>query len=239
MEKSTKIVIGIVSAITAIAAGVIVYAVVSNRRNNGTSKKDEPTPGTQDGGGVENGVNAAVRNDNFPLKFWSYGDKVTNLQKALNKMLGQKGKAPISVDGDFQGETEGALKAVGCTSEITEAVYNAIVKNNSCSTSTTPVNTTPATYVSNTFGRSPSSFIGKAAKTRWDKSVPYYSAKKVSQGAGFSWVIDGKYLGELPKNTFIGVIGAVDVKSNGKDVFQIVDKDARRYYVYTTDIDAK
>ena len=71
------------------------------------------------------------RNDSFPLKRGSLGQKVTDMQEGLKKILGDRMKQYTGVDGQFGPGTEKALLAAGYGSSIDESTFNQITGGNS------------------------------------------------------------------------------------------------------------
>jgi hypothetical protein len=63
----------------------------------------------------------STRNDNFPLKRGSRGNRVTILQQALAKT-----SPSIAIDGQFGPQTAGALKAAGYSEIVDQALFNKI-----------------------------------------------------------------------------------------------------------------
>jgi hypothetical protein len=63
----------------------------------------------------------STRNDNFPLKRGSRGNRVTILQQALAKT-----SPSIAIDGQFGPQTAGALKAAGYPEVVDQSLFNKI-----------------------------------------------------------------------------------------------------------------
>jgi hypothetical protein len=63
----------------------------------------------------------STRNDNFPLKRGSRGNRVTILQQALTKT-----SPSIAIDGQFGPQTAGALKAAGYPEVVDQSLFNKI-----------------------------------------------------------------------------------------------------------------
>lgn len=73
---------------------------------------------------------ASANTDNFPLKRGSAGSRVTMLQRALAKIIGQSAmEANGGIDGQFGPGTANALKIAGFTNVISESTYNSILNN--------------------------------------------------------------------------------------------------------------
>jgi hypothetical protein len=68
----------------------------------------------------------STRNDNFPLKRGSRGERVKTLQRALAKTT-----PSIMIDGIFGSQTAGALKAAGYPETIDETLFNQITGSSS------------------------------------------------------------------------------------------------------------
>ena len=113
MKKRTFIIITVLLVLAAIAAILWqtgIFAKVSNKiTDNGAS-------------GGSSGSGTSTRNDNFPLKKGSYGEKVKTLQTALNKFIKNYAKlgkekfkyngtvvSALVVDGDFGVRTNAAM----------------------------------------------------------------------------------------------------------------------------------
>ena len=72
---------------------------------------------------------APVKNDNFPLKRGSKGNRVTQLQNALVKKFGANILPKYGVDGMFGQEVETALVRAKLPTTINETIYNSLVGN--------------------------------------------------------------------------------------------------------------
>lgn len=80
-------------------------------------------------------VIGSPRNDKFPLKRGSLGNRVRLLQTAVQKVLG-KGRFPDSeIDGDYGTKTESAVIEAGFPVSIDEATFNRITSSASVSIS--------------------------------------------------------------------------------------------------------
>lgn len=73
-------------------------------------------------------VNTPDRGDNFPLLMGSVGERVLQLQKAVNIKLVAGGSKPIAVDGIWGPETQAAVTKIVGSSSVTEASFNANIK---------------------------------------------------------------------------------------------------------------
>lgn len=122
----------------AVAVGCI-WAVFEN--------KVHPQAITQTIDEVETGVKNTTKkllphvySDAFPLKQGSRGTKVTQLQQAVAKLIGQdawtklNGATAIAKNGGYDGifgpATEGAVKQAGYSVPVDEATFNKIIGNN-------------------------------------------------------------------------------------------------------------
>ncbi len=70
---------------------------------------------------------APVKNDSFPLKRGSKGNRVTQLQNALVKKFGASILPKYGVDGMFGKEVEAALVRAKLPTSINESTYNSFV----------------------------------------------------------------------------------------------------------------
>ena len=70
---------------------------------------------------ISSATSTITRNDNFPLKRGSRGERVKILQRALSKST-----PSIAVDGQFGPQTAGALKTAGYPEVIDETLFNQI-----------------------------------------------------------------------------------------------------------------
>jgi peptidoglycan hydrolase-like protein with peptidoglycan-binding domain len=70
---------------------------------------------------------APARNDSFPLKRGSKGNRVTQLQNALVKKYGASILPKYGVDGMFGKEVEAALVRAKLPTSINESTYNSFV----------------------------------------------------------------------------------------------------------------
>lgn len=116
MTKQTKKTAIIISVILVI--GIISYFVFFRKKKTEAELEEENKNTT--------GVKTSGKNDEFPLKKGSYGNRVLNLQKYLN---GQT-KAPLSFikeDKDFGKETEDRLYLLSKAKQVTGAAYNVSV----------------------------------------------------------------------------------------------------------------
>jgi hypothetical protein len=74
------------------------------------------------------GSSASARNDNFPLKKGSKGQRVTQLQQAIAKKIGlDKMNFYGGIDGDFGSKTQQALITAGFPTVIDEAAFSKII----------------------------------------------------------------------------------------------------------------
>ena len=73
---------------------------------------------------------APVKNDNFPLKRGSKGNRVTQLQNALVKKFGANILPKYGVDGMFGQEVETALVRAKLPTTINETIYNTLIGSN-------------------------------------------------------------------------------------------------------------
>ena len=71
------------------------------------------------------------RDDNFPLKKGSKGDKVMQLQNALIAKYGKSILPKYGADGDFGSEMVAALLKAGLPSSIEETTFNVVAKSSS------------------------------------------------------------------------------------------------------------
>lgn len=88
----------------------------ANQEEDTSSFSDSPSVNT-----------APVKNDNFPLKRGSKGNRVTQLQNALVKKFGANILPKYGVDGMFGQEVEAALVRAKMPTSVTEAIYNTFV----------------------------------------------------------------------------------------------------------------
>ena len=77
-----------------------------------------------------------TRNDDFPLKRGSRGDKVKALQESLIEKYGKKILPRYGADGQFGAEMATALKKSGLPASVDESTYNVLVKAGSSTTTT-------------------------------------------------------------------------------------------------------
>lgn len=70
---------------------------------------------------------APVKNDSFPLKRGSKGNRVTQLQNALVKKYGASILPKYGVDGMFGKEVEAALVRANLPTSVNESTYNSFV----------------------------------------------------------------------------------------------------------------
>jgi hypothetical protein len=79
---------------------------------------------------ASSGKISAGRNDKFPLKKGSKGNRVTLLQKALQKILGEEVFSQYTpIDGDFGSKTAAALTRAGFSVVVDETTYNKILNS--------------------------------------------------------------------------------------------------------------
>ena len=72
---------------------------------------------------------ASVKNDSFPLKRGSKGNRVTQLQNALVKKFGASILPKYGVDGMFGQEVETALVRAKLPTTINETIYNTLIES--------------------------------------------------------------------------------------------------------------
>lgn len=96
---------------------------------SGNSKSDlNLTPPSKNAFSVPTAA-APVRNDDFPLKNKSKGDKVKQLQQVLIAKLGAGSLGTKGADGDFGSKTEAALIKAGYPISIDESTFNVMMQN--------------------------------------------------------------------------------------------------------------
>lgn len=74
------------------------------------------------------GTSVIERNDDFPLKKGSKGEKVQKLQEALMKKYGTQTLPKYGADGDFGTEMLNALKKLGLPTTITQSTFHVITQ---------------------------------------------------------------------------------------------------------------
>jgi hypothetical protein len=79
---------------------------------------------------ISSATSTITRNDNFPLKRGSRGERVKALQRALAKTT-----PSIAIDGQFGPQTAGALKTAGYPEIVDEASFNQITGSSATSSS--------------------------------------------------------------------------------------------------------
>lgn len=124
-NKKKIILIGLGTA----AAGVLTFfgwQYFSKRNNNVTEDNlTLPSPEEKD---FTSHTSLPVRNDDFPLKRGSRGQRVKAMQEALITKYGKNILPKFGSDGDFGSEMVAALKKAGLPETIDESAYNAITK---------------------------------------------------------------------------------------------------------------
>ncbi len=127
-KKKKLILIGLGTA----AAGILGYfgwQYFAGRKNNAVMQDEInlPSPGEKD----FQPQNLPVRNDDFPLKKGSKGQRVKAIQEALIARYGKGILPKYGSDGDFGSETVAALQKAGLPGSIDESTYNVITKGGS------------------------------------------------------------------------------------------------------------
>ena len=84
--------------------------------------KDTPTPTPSSGSHTQS------RNDDFPLKKGSKGDRVRALQQAVIDKYGSSALPKYGADSDFGTETANALKNYGIPVPVTESAFNLLTQ---------------------------------------------------------------------------------------------------------------
>lgn len=74
------------------------------------------------------GSRTPIRNDEFPLKKGSKGERVRQFQQALISKYGSSVLPKFGADGDFGSEMVNALKSKGLPASIDESTFNVLVK---------------------------------------------------------------------------------------------------------------
>ncbi|HBF89373.1 MAG TPA: hypothetical protein DDX39_12095 [Bacteroidales bacterium] len=133
-KKKKLILIGLGTAVAGIL-GYFGWQYFSNRNSNTEMQDDFPLPSPQADDFSPN--NIIARNDEFPLKRGSKGQRVQAVQEALIAKYGKSILPKYGSDGDFGSETVAALKKAGLPESIDEATYNSITKSEKSSSSTT------------------------------------------------------------------------------------------------------
>jgi hypothetical protein len=88
---------------------------------------------------ASSGKSGTSRNDKFPLKQGSKGNRVTLLQKALQKRLGEEVLSQYTkIDGDFGSKTAAALTRAGFPVTVDEITYNKILNSGAIAVTTLP-----------------------------------------------------------------------------------------------------
>jgi peptidoglycan hydrolase-like protein with peptidoglycan-binding domain len=83
----------------------------------------------------------ATRNDNFPLKRGSRGNRVTQLQQALTKT-----NPTIAIDGQFGPQTAAALKSAGYPEVVDQSLFNKITSETAITVIFNPATLAAALY---------------------------------------------------------------------------------------------
>lgn len=96
---------------------------LNNPARKDTAVIDQPLPVIK----KKTSSRSSSGNDDFPLKKGSKGDKVKQLQQALIAKYGAAVLPKYGADGDFGGETAGALKKNNLPQTIDESTFNVLV----------------------------------------------------------------------------------------------------------------
>jgi hypothetical protein len=125
MEKTThnkrKIILIGLSVLGTGVAGFLGWNYWKNKSKN--NQEEDASSVT-----VPQNTNPSIsRNDSFPLKSGSKGNRVTQLQNALVKKFGAGILPKYGVDGMFGKEMEAALVRAKLPKVVTETIYNKIV----------------------------------------------------------------------------------------------------------------
>ncbi len=121
------------------AAGILGYFgwhYFTNRKNNSAMTDELPLPSPEEKDFQPH--NIPVRNDDFPLKRGSRGQRVKALQESLIARYGKSILPKYGSDGDFGSETVAALKKAGLPESIDENAYNSITKGSNSDAGNTP-----------------------------------------------------------------------------------------------------
>lgn len=120
---------------------------------------------------------ASANGDNFPLKRGSVGSRVTMLQQALAKLIGQSVMdANGGIDGQFGPGTANALKIAGFTNIVSESTFKAILSSAGVTTSFLQVSFEPKELATNLYRAAQGKNIGTVlANLRQIKSSSEYS----------------------------------------------------------------
>ena len=127
MEKTThnkrKI---ILIGLSVLGTGVAGFLGWNYWKNKSKNNQEEDASSVTD---PQNTTVSTSRNDSFPLKSGSKGNRVTQLQNALVKKFGAGILPKYGVDGMFGKEMEAALVRAKLPKIVTEIIYNKIVGN--------------------------------------------------------------------------------------------------------------
>ena len=124
MAKKNKTGLYIGIGVGILAIGGLVFFLIKRKRAKAMMTNfpvADTNPSSSGGGG------GSSRNQDFPLKKGSLGERVKNIQKYLNST---KQKPNLVVDGDFGSKTLTALKNWNQKSEITKGFYEYLDKIN-------------------------------------------------------------------------------------------------------------
>ena len=134
-NRSRKIFIITTGLILTTGAGIILYKIIKNKKTAAAKKKAfEDDLKNAKSNSVNNSISnnkkviAAVRNDEFPLRKGSKGERVKQLQAALINSYGKSILPKFGADGDFGTETEAALSKISKPTVVNEEEFNKIVK---------------------------------------------------------------------------------------------------------------
>ncbi|MES2565488.1 MAG: hypothetical protein V4565_01400 [Bacteroidota bacterium] len=125
MEKAThnkrkQILIGL----TVLGTGVAGFLGWNYWKNKRKAKLEEDSSSITESPSINTPV---ARNDDFPLKRGSKGNRVTQLQNALVKKYGAAILPKYGVDGMFGKEVEAALVRAKLPTSVNETTYNSFV----------------------------------------------------------------------------------------------------------------
>ena len=131
-KKKKLILFGLGTAVAGLL-GYFGWRHFFKRKKNTVTEEDFPLPSPE----VKDFIpqNIPARNDDYPLKKGSKGQRVKALQEALIAKYGKSILPKYGSDGDFGNETVTALKKAGLPESIDESTYNVITKGGSGSSS--------------------------------------------------------------------------------------------------------
>lgn len=133
MESKTKYLLWGLGAVAVATGGFFLFKHLQEKKDEKAAEDLDQETESDSSGSNSHGSASTVRSkkptvyNQFPLKYGSKGTLVRDIQTVLNKRY----KAGIDVDGDWQGQTEAALKKFNLPTSFDSQAYAKLISGSS------------------------------------------------------------------------------------------------------------